>query len=407
MPKKKTISSEEYFEYIESEAVFAGSRAIYVTKPGIPYWQDISPSEHLIAEYIHVEPEANYLLMGCGKGLSVAWIAKQLSSGCIWTTDILKTAIECTKRTLEINKANRSYISPDISLLPDQNLYFSIAIIILPKGRDLARRWLLEAYKALKQGGEIYLVGANTEGIKSTVKDAEILFHSESTVIGYKKGHRIARLVKKDITSNPSWATEAGIAPGTWISFTLKINNNLLNFTTLPGVFSFQHLDEGTSLLLDVLKVDTGDIIADVGCGYGIIGTVAGKPPFNPKEIDMVDNNLLAVASAKQTITRNYNLEESKIFKVLAGDLLVDFNGKKYSLILTNPPFHSGKATDYSITTALIQQASQSLLPGGRLVLVANKFIRYEQLLKQFFTSINILKENNRFQVIEARNDLL
>ena len=91
--------------------------------------------------------------------------------------------------------------------------------------------------------------------------------------------------------------------------------------------------------------------------------------------------------------------------RVYAADLLSNLTDRQYSLIVSNPPFHAGKSIDYSITTAMIQQAHRVLTPNGRMIIVANRFIRYEQVLKQYFPKVSVLAQNNRFHVLEATRD--
>ena len=46
--------------------------------------------------------------------------------------------------------------------------------------------------------------------------------------------------------------------------------------------------------------------------------------------------------------------------------------------------------------------AAQSLRPGGRLLLVANRHLPYEATLVQAFGSLRVLAEGGGFKVIEA-----
>ena len=64
---------------------------------------------------------------------------------------------------------------------------YQTIVINLPKGRKLARRWLVEAWSALQPGGELYLAGANPEGIQSVIQDAGSLF-GNATVLALPEG---------------------------------------------------------------------------------------------------------------------------------------------------------------------------------------------------------------------------
>jgi 16S rRNA (guanine1207-N2)-methyltransferase len=71
--------------------------------------------------------------------------------------------------------------------------------------------------------------------------------------------------------------------------------------------------------------------------------------------------------------------------------------------VLTNPPFHVGKAVDYEIARAFVVQTRRALRPGGQLVLVANQFIRYDQLLRLAFEQVACLAETRSYRVWQAR----
>jgi 16S rRNA (guanine1207-N2)-methyltransferase len=51
----------------------------------------------------------------------------------------------------------------------------------------------------------------------------------------------------------------------------------------------------------------------------------------------------------------------------------------------------------------LILEAGAWLAGGGRLVIVANAFLRYDRLLREQFTRVRTVAENNRYAVWEAK----
>ena len=60
----------------------------------------------------------------------------------------------------------------------------------------------------------------------------------------------------------------------------IAINNSVFKFITSSGVFSPKKVDLGTRVLLKNAKIPKKGIIADLGCGYGIIGIIISK--FHP-----------------------------------------------------------------------------------------------------------------------------
>ena len=69
---------------------------------------------------------------------------------------------------------------------------------------------------------------------------------------------------------------------------------------------------------------------------------------------------------------------------------------------MTNPPFHAGKRIDYDAALAFIAEARGRLTPRGRLVVVANGFIRYERAMREAFGNAEIIADNRRYQVVQA-----
>ncbi len=61
---------------------------------------------------------------------------------------------------------------------------------------------------------------------------------------------------------------------------------------------------------------------------------------------------------------------------------------KKYELILSNPPFHTGRDVDYQVARAFIEQSYSALQTGGQLYLVANRFIRYEKIMDNVLPAV-------------------
>ena len=52
----------------------------------------------------------------------------------------------------------------------------------------------------------------------------------------------------------------------------------------------------------------------------------------------------------------------------------------------------------------LIRQAPSLLMDGGRLLIVANRFLNYDKPMREYFEQVNKLAETNKFHVIEAYN---
>jgi 16S rRNA G1207 methylase RsmC len=389
-------STFPYYDIYRFVAVLRGEPVEVFSKPGLPAWDHISPPTTLLAETPQLNSTDRVLLYGCYNGALAVILSHMLSNGNLWVTDTNSIALQMTKLTLEANHVSNANLLESIEIQPEHYGYFDAVFMQIPKGRKTARRWLLRAYQALAPGGNLFIAGANKEGIQSVIKDADALLGNVN-ILAYKKGNRLARSIK---TSVPipliDWIQEPGIAIGTWYEFEIDLPGYSVQIHSLPGIFSYDKLDEGTELLMRVLVIPPGAQVLDVGCGYGILGMYAAS--LMSEWVDLVDNNLLAIASAQENIRLN-KIVNAKVFP---SDLLNSIGKNIYTLILSNPPFHTGQAVDYQVAQTMILNSRQALAPGGQLILVANKFIRYDRLMQQIYGNIVCLKETGKYHVLAS-----
>ncbi len=270
---------------------------------------------------------------------------------------------------------------------------FATGLLPAPPDRDLLRRHLLTAATALQPDGLLIIAGANAEGGKTAIKDAEELFGAP-TWSGYREKHRLA-MFRKTTLLTPAWSMVAGIAPGTWQGFLIDTPVGPLELQTQAGVFAGNKLDAGTRLLLENMSIPAGANVLDLGCGAGIIGLTAAR--MGAGAITMTDANLLAVETARHNIDRL-----GIAATVIASDVLAQLDGQRFDCILSNPPFHRGKKVDLRVANRLIAEASAHLTPGGSLVIVANAFLAYDKHMREAFPHVEIIAKTPQFHVMRG-----
>ncbi len=386
-----------YYETKEFVATLRRQKIHIISKPGFANWDEITPTIGLLADMVQTYPTSQILLLGCGHGALGVVLAQQVPQSKFFLVDTNFTAIKMAEKTLKLNSVTNAYIHSDISILPTYAESFDIVVMVLPKGREITRKWLVESYSALRFGGQMYLAGANREGIKSAILDMNSLF-GNSTLLGYRKGERAAVAIKEQREpSNISWIREPGISPGTWHEFQAGLRGESLCLRTLPGIFSYDRIDEGTKLLLEKVDIFQGSNVLDVGCGYGIIGLLASR--MGATHVDLVDIDLCSIVSARENIVLN----DIRNAQAIPSDLLSEVSGRRYNIIVTNPPFHVGMSTDYEVARALIIHSYELLEPDGGLIVVANKFLRYDKLMDIVFGNVHCLAETNRYHLLLSR----
>ena len=286
---------------------------------------------------------------------------------------------------------------------------FDVALLYLPKGKA-RQRWALDlAAQALGPEGELRVAGGKREGIRS-IRDA--VAERFTTVLEITSGGhaqcivaRGPRVLADGLVGIEQYATEA----------VLDVPGEPLTCVWYPGVYGADKLDEGSALLLGALaaRVDAGGLegvqrVLDVGCGSGVLGTFVARAAAargllataKGLHVDLVDVDALAVEAARATLRRaGLDVPEVSVF---GSDVDSHVSGR-YGWIISNPPFHEGVRTSYDAAERLIREAPEHLVPGGRLVLVANAFLPYRDALDQTFGSHAVLAETGRFRVYEAR----
>lgn len=179
----------------------------------------------------------------------------------------------------------------------------------------------------------------------------------------------------------------------------LRCGGRELTCQTDAGVFSRNHLDPGSALLLEAVYDETPADFAgrtlDLGCGWGAVGlSLACKYPR--AELALCDINSRALALAEQNFAQN---------RLRAAFFLSDGLARvpgSFALIAINPPIRAGKAVIYR----LFDESRDRLETGGALFVV----IRKQQgaasalaRLREIFIAAEVVARGGGYWVIRAR----
>ena len=179
---------------------------------------------------------------------------------------------------------------------------------------------------------------------------------------------------------------------------TINFEKNGIVFTFFSdlGVFSKDHIDYGSKLLVDSILngCDSCESILDVGCGYGFIGIVLSKI-FDCKCL-MVDVNERAIHLCEKNICKNKVL--GKVILSNCYENVCD----KYDLIVSNPPIRAGK----KVVLSILKDASKFLKCDGSLWFVMRKDQGAKSIIKELSLQYNceVVTKSKGFYVIKAKN---
>ena len=180
----------------------------------------------------------------------------------------------------------------------------------------------------------------------------------------------------------------------------VEINGVLVSVETAGGIFSPDHIDQGTAVLLEHLdKVPPGGNLIDVGCGWGPIAlSLASQSPHatvwaidvNERSLELTRRNAARLGLTNVTVCRP---EE------VPADL--QFEG-----IWSNPPIRVGKPELHSILLTWLPRLAE----GSEGYLVVQKNLGADSLhrwleaeLPSGFSTIRV-DTSKSFRILRVKN---
>lgn len=266
---------------------------------------------------------------------------------------------------------------------------YDLVVAYLQKGTDANDLLLATAASVVAPGGRVFLVGENSAGIKP---------------YGARLEERVGPLESSDAARHcvlyEARSTQARpeVRLDDWEKhFNVPVADDGIDVVSLPGVFSHGRLDEGTAFLLPHLPSNIQGAALDFGCGSGVIGAAIARR--NPGcAVSLVDSNAFALRSTERTFGAN-GLTARDIRPVDGIDGVGD---QTFDLIVSNPPFHQGIGTDYTVVSRFLQSCEQHLNDEGVLLMVANRFLPYERMLPKVLR-MSLVTEGAKFKVLRGR----
>jgi 16S rRNA (guanine1207-N2)-methyltransferase len=265
---------------------------------------------------------------------------------------------------------------------------FDLTLVLPRKQREESLGLLAIGMLALRPDGMLMAACANDMGGKSYEKR---LAELDGPVEGVAKSHcrlfRTRRSARFDQVRAEAWIRAA--APRTVPAHGLIAR---------PGNFSWEEPDSGSELLRHYLENrPLGGSGMDLCCGYGYLAhrILAACPGIS--ELYLVDADRHALDCAIANTEGAHVAVHARWLDATSESLPAGLDW-----IVLNPPFHRGKAEDITLGQAIAARACQSLKPGGRLAMVANRQLPYERLCGEMLTTCDVAEQSKGFKVLDG-----
>ncbi|MDS9468531.1 methyltransferase [Paracoccus sp. MBLB3053] len=256
---------------------------------------------------------------------------------------------------------------------------FDSAIVFLPRSRAEARARIAEASAHLAPGASLWIDGQKTDGVDSVLKELRGMAPLDE--IQSRAHGKIFRVT----------LPEAGWLPADWPA---RDHEAATGFVTRPGVFSADAPDPASMALAEALPDKLPTRVVDLGAGWGWLSAqILGHSSV--ELLHMVEADAVALDCARRNVTdprARFHWADAREFR-----LPEPVNG-----VVMNPPFHQGRAGDPKLGAGFIRTAAGLLTGAGRLWMVANRHLPYEETLRECFADVAEIGGDTRFKILTA-----
>lgn len=266
---------------------------------------------------------------------------------------------------------------------------FDLVVLPLSRGKERQRFELTLAMERLRPQGTLLIWGYNQSGIQSLERDLR----------------RSAMPVRKLLSADSGRLLDVqGPLPQhlhTRVSSILvqeQVAEIPFEFWTNSGSFAHGRLDAGTRFLLEHMPRQLKEPVLDLACGGGAIAAFIAAQGL--RRIIMADVDWQSLRAAEKTAQSLY------LPRPLASDIWEGITGGPFGTILINPPFHSSMRAkaSYDFAQRFFVGAPSALRADGRIFLVANRQLPYENMAREAGLHCEIRAENREFKVLELRS---
>ncbi|MDR3162941.1 MAG: methyltransferase [Helicobacteraceae bacterium] len=239
---------------------------------------------------------------------------------------------------------------------------------------------------SVRNGGMIALVSPNGLGGRSFMKNARLVLSGAEEFFKRKNRILIAKNDKEFLNSDfyDKYRSFGDLK---------EIGNSMF---TRAGVFSSKKIDNGSKLLIETVKNEPiRGAAADFGSGNGYLSYELLKRFNDIRSISLFEADYNALEVSKTNI-------KDKRADFIWSDITTLERDRKFDVIISNPPFHSGAEADISLGKRFISSAYNVLKKDGVFYVVANRELPYEKIVRTLFNRQITMVEKDGYKVFKA-----
>jgi 16S rRNA (guanine1207-N2)-methyltransferase len=277
---------------------------------------------------------------------------------------------------------------------PGDDEKFPLVLILPPRQRDEARALYARALDHLAPGGVIAAAIANSEGAKSGEGDFRQLLGGAQVLSKHHCRVFWTAPVEADIDTALLQQWRALDRPG-------PVADG--RHVSRPGLFAWNRVDAASALLASHLPDSMAGRVADIGAGYGYLACELLRRCAGISAIDLYEAEARAIEPARiNTAAALKDAGRTVPVEVIWHDVSRGLP-HRYDAIVSNPPFHQGRADQPELGIAFIDAAARALAPEGQFWMVANRHLPYEATLAARFRELCTVAIRDGFKVFAAR----
>lgn len=260
---------------------------------------------------------------------------------------------------------------------------YDMALVLLGRHRRENERRLAEALARTRAGATVVAACARKDGGASLRKRMASLLDLEDHAA---KHHGVVFWLRRPARLDPA-VLAALRGP----------ESAAEGYATAAGGFSDHGIDPGSRLLAENLPDTLSGRVADFAAGWGYLSVAAALRCPDVTAVDLYEAHHASLEAARRNLAGKAPHVAGRFFW---HDLLGEPVTERYDAIVMNPPFHRGRAAAPDIGRGMIAAAAKALRPRGRLFLVANRPLPYEDALAAHFPAHGEICRDDAFKVL-------